>query len=272
MKSFSHSLWQEAERQLQEIHATLSDPLSYSAAAVKTLVTILERLKTFTAAYVFSHPREEILFFREIKPKFVSKLLYYNELYNLEISKPLLSEKAARQYYKSQLSQLKSFYAENLELYKYYRSNKTHLDKLYFTRRKSLSPTCLDSSYFQSDRLFSTSHDYTWARLMASEEIARFLHKQLTLGSAQLQKHSAVWTAPKVSLVELIYALHAQGVINNGSLGLGETVALFETLFGVSLKQYHKTFLEIRERKSDRARFLQSLTQTFIDRMDQADK
>lgn len=277
MRRFSQSLQEEMEQQLRLIHSHDSEPLSQFIEAIKTMVEVVERLKTFSLQYDFADAQEEIFFFREIKPRFAAKLIYYNELYNIEISKPVGDGKVARRHYKSEMTKLKSFFADNLDFYRYYRSGATDMDARYFIRRKADFRTTLDSAYFQADHRFSTSHDYKLACLLAHEELCAYLERCLNGGmatagtSGRKPVAGATWTGSKVALVELVYALHAQGVFNNGNLALKDIVGIFEQLCNVSLGQYHKTFLEIRERKSERARFLLSLRDTFMERMERID-
>lgn len=277
MRRFSQSLLEEMERQLQAVHAQTHDPVRYAEQAIKLLVTVLERLKTFSVKYKFADVNEEIEFFRDIKPRFAGRLLYYNDIYNIEVSKPLGPQKEVRKYYKSELAKLRSFFDENLEFYRYYRTGDRELDGRYFIRRRFDPKPTLDSAYFQADHRFSTSHDFKVARIMANDMTRIYLEEQLAAAN-DLQptrsgnKAKLNWTAPKVALVELIYALHAGGVFNNSSSDLKEIVASFEELFNVSLGQYHKTFLEIRERKSERAKFLGELKERLIVRMEQADE
>lgn len=137
MRRFSQSLQEEMEQQLRLIHSQVAEPLTQSIQAIKTMVDVIERLKTFSIQYEFPDAQEEIFFFREIKPLFASKLIYYNEVYNIEISKPVGDGKAVRRHYKSEMAKLKSFFADNLDFYRYYRSGDTELDTRYFIRRKA---------------------------------------------------------------------------------------------------------------------------------------
>lgn len=276
MRRFSQSLLQEMEQQLRAIHSDNQDPLTYSVSAIKLLVDLLERLKSFSIQYAFSDTAEEIVFFREIKPCFASRLIYYNEVYNIEISRPVGNGKTIRHYYKTEIAKLKSLFDDNIEFYRYYRSGDTDLDVRYFTRRKPDFRATLDSAYFQADHRFSTSHDYKLACLLANEELTRYLEQRLekaTVNNTTNRKLAAgaTWTAPKVALVELAYALHAGGVFNNGNIALKDIISIFEEVCNVSLGQYHKTFLEIRERKSERAKFLSSLRDAFMERMERTD-
>lgn len=80
------------------------------------------------------------------------------------------------------------------------------------------------------------------------------------------------WTGSKVALIELVYALHSEGVFNNGASDLKDIVEYFETVFNIDLGQYRRVFLEIRARKSDRTKFLNTLNQVLIKRMDNTDE
>ena len=81
-----------------------------------------------------------------------------------------------------------------------------------------------------------------------------------------------IWTAPKVSLIELIYALHSEGVFNNGAADLKDIADYFEHIFDIDLGQYRRTFHEIRARKVDRTKFIMTLNETLVKRMDNADE
>ncbi len=96
--------------------------------------------------------------------------------------------------------------------------------------------------------------------------------RDLSNGRSQGEpKGKLVWTESKVSIIELMYSLQARGVFNNGTADLKEVAAFFEDTFGIDLGQYHRTFLEIRIRKTGRTKFLDSLRDSLTRRMDEAD-
>lgn len=280
MKLFAESLMSELEDQLKSIHLETQNPLKSAELAIKSNSIALERLKTFFIKYKMLNKKEEIEFFRDIKPQFTAKLIYYNEIYNIEIKKPLGSQKTKRKYYKAELLKLKVFFKENLEFYRYYRTGNNYLDNKYFVRSKYDTKLMVDSFYFQADHRFSTSHDYKLARILANDAITIFLLEQIeklerkpikTPSYHSLSK-SQKWTGSKVELIELIYALHTEGIFNNGASGLKEVTTFFESAFNIDLGQFNRVFLEIRNRKSDRTKFLNSLKNKLIIRMDEADE
>ena len=81
-----------------------------------------------------------------------------------------------------------------------------------------------------------------------------------------------MWTGSKVALTELIFALHTEGAFNNGAADLKDIAEYFEENFNIDLGQYRRTFLEIRVRKKDRAKFISTLREKLLKRMDDTDE
>ena len=167
-----------------------------------------------------------------------------------------------------------------LEFYKYYRSGSTYLDHKYFLRSKFDIKMSLSSYYFEADTNFSTSHDYKVAKILANDLIQLYLENNLVLignkdnGEKSQRKPNLkmIWTSPKVALIELVYALHTEGVFNNGAADLKDIAEYFEHIFEIDLGQYRRTFLEIRTRKADRAKFLTTLNKGLLKRMEDTDE
>jgi hypothetical protein len=280
MKLFAESLMSELEHQLKLIHLETENQVQLAEQAIKNSVAVLDKLKTFFIKYKQLNKKEEIEFFRDIKPKFVSKLIYYNEIYSIETNKPFGSRKTMDKYYKAELNKLKVFFQQNLEFYRYYRTANNCLDNKYFIREKYDLKLMMDSVYFQIDHRFATSHDYKVAHILANDEIKIFLEEQiekLDRKTIKIQSPSPLpkgpkWTGSKVDLIELIYALHTEGVFNSGASGLKEVTSFFESAFNIDLGQFNRVFLEIRNRKTERTKFLNTLKNKLMIRMDEADE
>ena len=179
MKNFSEGLLVALEKQLETIYRVDDKPIMHAQKAIKATVNTFEELKTFVIKYAFNSKDEEIDFFKNIKPKVASKLIYYNEIYNIEINKPSGSNKAVKKYYAKEQTKIKDFYYSNKDFYKYYRSGSNSLDKKYFLRRKHDIRLTLDSSYFQSDYSFATSHDFKVAQILAYQALEKYLESIL---------------------------------------------------------------------------------------------
>ena len=81
-----------------------------------------------------------------------------------------------------------------------------------------------------------------------------------------------IGTGSKVALIELLYALHAEGTFNFGTSDLKDVVEFFEQTLKIDLGQYHRAYLEIRIRKTNRTKFLNTLKETLTKRMDNSDE
>jgi hypothetical protein len=279
MKLLSQKLMSELQQRLDKIHSETAEPLEYAEHGIKASIAVLEKLKTKFILHQFQNKADEIEFFRNCKPQLASKLIYYNEIFTITSNKPIGSKKTIRNYYKAELAKLEFFFNENLEFYRYYRTGNQALDNKYFVRGKFDVKLTLDSFYFQADQRFSTSHDYKVAKILANDALKVFLESEMqkldeiqTSQSINDNHKGQSWTGSKVALIELIYALHAEGVFNNGQSELKEVVKSFESAFGVDLGQFHRVFLEIRARKSERTKFLNALKDKLVLRMDDADE
>lgn len=216
----------------------------------------------------------EIRFFKFLKPTIVAKLIYYNAIYKIETKKPYGS-KPIRKYLNRELKKLKRHFDNNLDFYKYYRTNNTSLDEKLFVRGNHDIKLCLDTGYFQSDLTFSTSHDYKVAKIIANDLIQVYIEDQL-YNKDQNGKTTAIkklnWTSSKVALIELIYALHYQGVFENGNADIRLIAKYFENAFNVNLGNFYQTYLELRNRKMNPTKFLDTLRETLIKKMEEQDE
>ncbi|RZS98169.1 RteC domain-containing protein [Cecembia calidifontis] len=273
--------YEELEDKLRMIDLEEDSILKKSEQSFQIALQAINQLRDDLKGDRLRLQSDEISFFKEIKPKFVSKLIYHLSVFNIETNKPNGGIKVKRKYYQNELDKLKRYFDNNLEFYRYYRTHSNYLDHKYFVRGKQDIRLTLDSFFFETDPNFSTSHDFKVSNILANDLLNVYLEDELNklsltdLNNEKTQvepKGKLTWTESKVSLIELMYALQARGVFNNGTADLKEVAAFFEDTFGIELGQYHRTFLEIRIRKTGRTKFLDSLQESIIRRMDEADE
>ena len=280
MKNFSNALEQQLALNLNVAKQDYTNPIEYAERAVQLIVESLEKLRTFVKESNFQTKAEEIEFFKIIKPNFLSKLIYFNEIYNLQVGKPSGNHKTIKKYYNNAENRLKDFYIKNNDFYKYYRAGNKSLDKKYFLRRKHDIKLFIDSNFFQADYDFTTSHDFIVAHIIANDAIQQFLEeckrKEVPKNKAIIneeKQHFLKWTGSKVALVELLYAIHASQVINNGQVSINAIAKTAETVFDINLGQFNRIFLEIKSRKSiERTSFLNTLRNNLESKMQESDK
>lgn len=244
----------------------------------KAINLVLEQITTtkdFILNKGFKNLEEEIHFFKELKPKILSKLIYYNSIYKIEAKKPYIGEKIIESYLNDELCRLKKFFDNNLEFYKYYRTNSTYLDHKYFVRGKYDVKLSLDTFYFEADHSFSTSHDYKVAKIIANDLIQVYLEDQLhntVYRDKSIDLWKLNWTGSKAAMIELIYALHSQGVFDNGNADIKVIAKTFERTFNLDLGDFYHTFMELKSRKINRTKFLDNLHDALIRKMDEQDE
>jgi len=262
--------------QINFIDLEIDNPINKCEKAIEIILISITNLKKAIQKNNFKSVSEEIDFFKNIKPRFTSKLIYYNAIFKIETKKPHGGERILKKYLNNELDKLKRYFDNNLDFYKYYRTGSNYLDHKYFTRGKFDIKLALDSFYFEVDHTFSTSHDFKVAKIMAHDLIQVYLEdKLLMIENKEPKEKSQVnhkikqnWTGSKVALIELLYALHTEGVFNNGASDLKDIAEYFENIFNIDLGQYHRAFLEIRMRKSDQTKFLNGLKEKLVKRME----
>ena len=280
MQIFSLKLFVQLEDQLHFIEQEHEVILKRSELCFVICKNVIDQLKAFIIKYKFKSTQEEIKFFKEIKPKFSSKLLFNLMLYNIQTKKPNGGNKTTRKYLTKELYKLKSYFDYNLDFYKYYRADANYLDHKYFVRNKLDIQLTLDGHIFENDTRFSTTHDFKISKILAhdllqvyiEDELASLERKEPLQNSQDVPKIKHSWTDSKTALIELIYALHSQGVLDNGKADIKEIANYFEQVFNVDLGDYYRTYLEIRVRKTGRTKFLSLLQESLIKRMDEQDE
>lgn len=236
-------------------------------------------LKDLVSVYKFPEPCLEIHFFKHVKPRLFSKLIYYRKIYQLELARPVSSFHAVRSHLRQELDHLHAYFAKNAEFVKYYRSGATHLDEHYFLRDRRQAAVNLECFYFERDPRFSTHYDFKVSKLLANDMLTAHLNRLLaktdkeeaSAKSSGLPESKEKWTDKKIYAAELVYAINAAESVSSGDCDIKTLALLFGRAFNVELGDVYRMFLEIRGRKGERAVYLKRLIDALNKRMDEAD-
>lgn len=256
------------------------DILLKAEKGIKLAKQTLKSVRSIVVDYEFETKLEEIHFFKCTKPKIYSKLIYYVKLFNIESKRPRGSNKSQVKYLNNYIEKLQTYFNDNLDFYHYYRREATVFDEQYFLRGKADIRLFPDSFHFFVDEEFATSHDSTVASILAYDLLIVHLKREIdklenngNYASLRLlqSKTKITWTAHKIYLIELIYALHSTDVINNGTVDIKDIAYFVEKTFKVDLGDYYRAFLEIQMRKNGRTKFLDILKKQLTKRMDDSD-
>lgn len=271
MEKFYINTLNKLETSINELEIEAHYSIQRIEAIIHLILECLSEVKQHILETGFKNNEEEILFFKFQKPIIVAKLIYYNAIYKIETRKPY-GAKPIRKYLNRELKKLKRYFDNNLDFYKYYRTNNTSLDDKLFVRGNHDLKLCLDTGYFQSDLTFSTSHDYKVAKIIGNDLVQVYIEDQLYNKDQEGKPKASKklnWTGSKVAIIELIYSLHYQGVFDNGNADIRLIAKYFEDAFNVNLGNFYQTYLELRNRKMNPTKFLDTLRETLIKKMDE---
>lgn len=266
--------YQRMVNSLLEMEKQQEDCLIMAEQCLILIDEYVRRLKSQVIRHQFDSMADEVYFFRALKPKFIAKYLYYNQILEIESARPRSGRKAIRKFYENRMAALNDHHLAYVEFYNYFKRGATYLDQKYFVRNAYDLKMRLPDHLYSFDEGFTTFYDHQVATIISNDELMNFLMlgiKRLETGQERKEvfKNRLKWTAPKVALIELIYALHHCRCFNAGTLDLSETVQVFEDLMEVDLQNFHKVLTEIKARKGNRTKFLyqlqQNLEQLFLD-------
>lgn len=137
------------------------------------------QLQHALAVYRFESEEEEIDFFKNIKPLFVSEIEYQHLMYHAQLFKPLYEHDELYRFWLRESLRLEKFTEAHTEFYNYYKNKETRLDSFYFLRANIESTDILQTSIIPLDKDTSTSHDHLLSRLVALEKYDAYVKVQL---------------------------------------------------------------------------------------------
>lgn len=135
MKAFSNRLYEQMNSALSTISIQADSTLKSTERSYRNVQQAMQELKTFIIQYSFKNQQEEIHFFKDIKPRFLKELIFFEELYYIESSRPVASKIQIEQYLNTHLEQINEFFRRNHSLHTYYRMGEDYKDMQYFTRQ-----------------------------------------------------------------------------------------------------------------------------------------
>ncbi|GGG49537.1 RteC domain-containing protein [Bizionia arctica] len=240
----------------------------------------LHLLRLFVRQRGFPTEVDEIHFFKDVKPFVNGHLKYFSHVHTYLMNRPKVNASKQKKYIYIIIDKLEAHKIRQLDFVRYYRHKATRLDHIYFVRGSKTIAISNNINHFV-DPEFSTSHDDMVAKIVAYDLLITYYRQELKLLKSKKldylnedilpisQRFS--WTASKTDLVELLYATHAIGAIQNGNADIKNLAKLFESLFDIDLGNFYKTYGEIRARERDRTKFLDNLKSSLLRRMDADD-
>lgn len=257
----------EFEREYEVLKNASDDVLTVSLEIIHYIEKKLKEMFKWLKKHVFETYQEEIFFFKELKPRMVSKLLYYKELLNLETSLPP-SKKNKRKHYEELLTKIHQYVVSNREFYQYYRSRTTVKDDDLFVRRSYKNIVRDDCCLINFDSKLCTSHDFNVAIIIANDMFTCYLENKLDELNGNIttkynpMSNKITWTGTKVDLVEMIYGLYYKKMLNDGKADIKEIARSLCFAFNIDIdeKALYRNLQDIKKRYPLNVIFLQNLS------------
>lgn len=236
--------------------------LKLAEEATAALYQAVARLKKFIRDYEFK-VGEEILFFKEMKPRLCSKLLFYKSLWRIESLRPRGHKEVVKQYLLKEIDGIYAFHEKHKFIYQYYVTGATHFDEFFFVRGKCPLQVCeVDSS----DDFFTTLCDMKFAELQANILLLDYLQNEINLLDNLKTlplSFNLKWVFPKRALVQLIYALYAKHCFGEKTT-IKEITDWLEATLDIDLKDVYHTYKDFKERTLNPVNFLEELQEALL--------
>jgi hypothetical protein len=168
----------------EQLYMTMLEDMEYcrrrAAGRVKELECLFHICNRYWAIvqsevenYEFESIEEEVIFFKIMKPKFVSEKVYCGLASHALFFKENTYDPAAlKKFWGHELLRLEKFMAMHAVFYEYYKAGKTNKDKEWFTRRRRIQSNNPD------DRV-ATLHDQQVSSLIALERYNEYIKEEV---------------------------------------------------------------------------------------------
>jgi len=276
MIKFTSTLYEQLAEALQEIALQSENTLQKAERSHRVAQSTIKELKSFILDYNFGDKEEEILFFKDIKPRFLKERIYYDELFCFEAAKPVGSKEVQIRYHNQSVERIRLFFERNQKLYNYYRLGKEDKDERFFMRTAEFSEG--DGEF---DSRFCTPYSYKLAKIKAFEQFKNYLlagiNEPEKENSALISETDAglklFWTDSKVDFTEWLYGLHSTGSINNGKITAKQLFIAFQNFLNINAGNHYSALQQnIRIRKKRRTTYLDREIECLEKRMDDWDE
>lgn len=255
--------------------------------ALELSLIYYQKMKEFVKSKGFKNDEEEINYFKNIKPKLQSQVIYFKKIIQIQSNVPIGSVDTKKEFYSSYLLTMTAYHEENKEIIRYYRSFKTNLDINFFIRKNAILHRGLEPELSEVDYDQCTGYDLVIAKFIALEKLERYVRFQLmNIDSLDPQAFlpedynfseqafvpELVWTETKIALIEVLNIFKAANVFNNGTVDMKTIVAHFEYMLQIDLGDIYKGLNQIKERKKiSKTHFIDQITENFKRKLEQDD-
>lgn len=252
-------LHQELVDGLTELQSKRTDPIDLCRDAIKLCLQKIKKSKQLLKKNSFNNERDEITYYKHIQPQLYSHFIYYRDVLKFERRMPGGTHKQKKEYIEEAQNRIDMFFKRNSSLWEYYKSNDTILDHHYFMCDDS-ECTDFDFAFLDYDGSFTFTQSFLLARFISNQRLLEYCtQKLLTVSDKPFTSNLAPileFTGSPTDLIELSYALHRSGICKND---IKDIVHALEIIFNTEVQDQYKLYHNIKNRKKDKAKFLNTL-------------
>jgi hypothetical protein len=273
MIQFTSRLKKEIDTKIEQIECSEISMINKSLKASRIFADAYNQLKTFILSYTFQSEEEEILFFKEIKPRLCFRLIYYRKLYNIEMDRPTGIEKQ-REYLNDLLNSINRYNCKRLDFIRYYRSGSSIFDSLYFLRGQADTEQYMETFSHEFDLNFSTNCDFKVAKILANDMLSDHLTREiealsennnLIMGSFGFPAIKLTWKGTKAEFQEQILSWDSAATF--GEVPLTQLHCYMQNVFNIQVDSNLSRVIDDLKTRNTPTPFIDKMKNALLRRM-----
>jgi RteC protein. len=274
MIQFTSRLKKEVDAEIERIEHTEVNLMMKSLEASRVLREAYSQLKAFVLSYTFPNEEEEILFFKEIKPRLCFRLIYYRKLHNIELDRPIGTEKQ-REYLTELLNDINKYNHKRLDFIRYYRSGSSHWDSLYFLRGQADTEQYMETFSHEFDSDFTTNGDFKVAKILSNDMLSDYLMREIEtlndnnniiMGSFGFPAIKLTWKGTKAEFQEQVLAWDSTATF--GDIPFTQLHSYMQNVFNIQVDGKLSRVLDDLKTRNEPTPFINKLKNLLLRRMD----
>jgi|ADurb_Cas_02_Slu_FD_contig_111_6685_length_5522_multi_2_in_0_out_0_2 hypothetical protein len=260
MNTFLEQKCEELKKEMSR--EELNDGIAMDAhqRALSFAVGIFSEANAYVSTHPFPNPESEVTYFKHTCPYILSEIFFHQQVLSHVSQKQHCGDiPTYKAHCKRTLRSIKSFFSTHNELLCYRSSGHTNLDSKYFISTSDPHQKLFEEALFFLGNvtlngysiIIGKSIAYFRFKLLVKQELNRGENPKICTDVLPSRYFSSdlAWTSSKVNLVELAYALHAEGCFNNGDCDISQIMNGLESTFNVDVGNYYDIYSSIKQRK-----------------------
>ncbi|MFJ1492490.1 RteC domain-containing protein, partial [Capnocytophaga canis] len=178
MNTFFYQFLLKIKQEEQKVSFLPESCVEESLQMMSLLSDMLKELKIYVLDNGFDSQKEEIIFFRDVKPVVQGKWLFYHQLYQWEAVTSVLSKAHLKDFFVQQGKKIEKDFKICLKqnpFYNYYLSENHSWDDRYFVRYQiNVDTEGLPENMLNFDADFSTYYDFLVAQILCKKQLGEY--------------------------------------------------------------------------------------------------